>query len=530
MKFFKYSVQALNISNGYWDRLKRSYYLFHPVLFASYPVLILYFKNYENISINDIIISQVFIFTVALLLWIILLKVLKSEIKASLVTSIIVLTVFSFGAFTVLLGNIVISGLVITQNRHLIIIYLAVFLVTLLYIIISKRRFVALSKLFLIIACIVHILNIANFFVYERIPNKKMITKEGTLKETGNDLKEKLSRPDIYYIILDGYASAATLKRIFNYDNKEFLDYLETKGFYIASNSHSNYAFTTLSLTSSLSMDYFNIPPNIINMDKNEILRKQENELLKFVQARSYKYISLGTIYRQKETHQKLDPFSYHQLSSYFSMIMLRQTIFDPFLSRWGFYDEYARQAIFNILDKLTTSKDITGPKFVFAHVLCPHPPYVFGPNGEKVKISVESNFSLYKTPWDNKEGYLNQIKFINKKIKLVLDNLLVAGSSNQPVVIIQGDHGPVFDQFQAKDKYYYETRTSILNAYYLPDGGVKYLYSSITPVNTFRIVFNYYFNSNYNLLPDRSFVSDYSKPFDYEFVIDNSEAEHKKN
>ena len=47
--------------------------------------------------------------------------------------------------------------------------------------------------------------------------------------------------PDIYYIILDGYAHFDTLRNIYGYDNSLFYDFLEKNGFYIPDNSLSNY-------------------------------------------------------------------------------------------------------------------------------------------------------------------------------------------------------------------------------------------------------------------------------------------------
>ena len=46
--------------------------------------------------------------------------------------------------------------------------------------------------------------------------------------------------------------------------------------------------------------------------------------------------------------------------------------------------------------------------------------------------------------------------------------------------------------------------RHAILNAYYLPGDGSKKLYPSISPVNTFRVVFSHYFGADLDLLPDR--------------------------
>ena len=46
--------------------------------------------------------------------------------------------------------------------------------------------------------------------------------------------------PDIYYIILDGYARADILEELYNYDNSEFLEFLEQRGFFVADQGRAN--------------------------------------------------------------------------------------------------------------------------------------------------------------------------------------------------------------------------------------------------------------------------------------------------
>ena len=51
------------------------------------------------------------------------------------------------------------------------------------------------------------------------------------------------------------------------------------------------------------------------------------------------------------------------------------------------------------------------------------------------------------------------------------------------------------------------DLRSAILTAAYLPGGSQdSRLYPSISPVNTFRVVFNRYFGARYPLLPDRPY------------------------
>ena len=66
------------------------------------------------------------------------------------------------------------------------------------------------------------------------------------------------------------------------------------------------------------------------------------------------------------------------------------------------------------------------------------------------------------------------------------------------PVIILQGDHG----YGDANLPY----RLRNLNAYYLPGDGKKLVYPSITPVNSFRLIFNAYFGGKYAMLEDKSY------------------------
>ena len=61
----------------------------------------------------------------------------------------------------------------------------------------------------------------------------------------------------------------------------------------------------------------------------------------------------------------------------------------------------------------------------------------------------------------------------------------------------------------------------SILNALYLPDDGAAELYDSMTPVNTFRVIFNTYFDTDFDLLEDRSYLATYEQPYDFLDVTD---------
>ena len=120
------------------------------------------------------------------------------------------------------------------------------------------------------------------------------------------------------------------------------------------------------------------------------------------------------------------------------------------------------------------------------------------------------------------KELYLNQLIFVEEKIKVFVKEILLK-SKIAPIIILQGDHGPAFDYDWSRypTEEMFKERMNIFNAYCLPAGGNKLLYNSITPVNTFRLIFNFYFNMNYTLLKDRSYFPNPEIPHKYIDVTD---------
>jgi hypothetical protein len=152
----------------------------------------------------------------------------------------------------------------------------------------------------------------------------------------------------------------------------------------------------------------------------------------------------------------------------------------------------------FSALEEISTNPT---PKFVFAHIIAPHNPYIFNVDGTFI-------------PWQtqNKEAYINQLTYVNQRMIPILKKI-IEKSDTPPIIIVQGDHG-------ATEVEYTPLRVMILNAYYLPDGGGEMLYSTITPINSFRVVLDHYFGGDYGLLEDISYNSKSREDYlDFEIV-----------
>ena len=163
------------------------------------------------------------------------------------------------------------------------------------------------------------------------------------------------------------------------------------------------------------------------------------------------------------------------------------------------------RDRISHALDHLPDYADRPGPYFLFAHIYSPHIPFLYGPEGEELTYHGDQNLYWYEVPQaDYPEYYGYQIEYLNSALLDTVDQILAA-STKPVVIVIQGDHGDeLYLDRENPTKEGIEVRSAILNAIYFSDGGCDQFYPSLTPVNTFRVILNHWFNTQYPLLPDR--------------------------
>jgi hypothetical protein len=175
-----------------------------------------------------------------------------------------------------------------------------------------------------------------------------------------------------------------------------------------------------------------------------------------------------------------------------------------------GYQDK--RETIVYTFEQLMELPSQPGPKFVFAHLLVPHPPFVFDQNGNPVQpnrpFSIADGDHYRGTKQEYLRGYRQQLAFTNRMLEQTIDAIL-ARSDTPAIIILQGDHGPgAFLEWESPQKTCLWERMAILNAYYLPGGAAGRLYESISPVNSFRIILNQYFGEDLPLLEDQTFYT----------------------
>ena len=347
------------------------------------------------------------------------------------------------------------------------------------------------------------------------------------------DLPDAASFPDLYYIVLDGYGRGDVLEELFGYDNRPFLAELERLGFEIVDQSRSNYVQTSLSLASSLNLTGLDTLGQVLDPTSDNKLPLARmirfNALREFLESLGYTTVGFASGYRMSEWEDAdlfLRPVQ-HTLNPLEGLLFETSAAiaFQDWIASEGsstYFPGYAshRELVLYTLNELVRIPTGDEPRFVFAHIVSPHPPFVFGPKGEPVEHRFRYSFrdgdAFLGSQQEYMTGYTSQLSFINDQILSVFKEIL-ANSRTPPIIVLQGDHGSGLHlDYEAIENTDTHERMSILNAIYSGDREIEQFYESMTPVNTFRVILNSVFMTDLDLLPDLCYYSTWEAPFQF--------------
>jgi hypothetical protein len=506
-----------------------SKFQFHPFFLALAPILYFYSHNQKELSLG-IIFTPALIILVIVFLFLFLLKLFLGLSKAALFTSFVVTVFFTYGFISSLLKQIYIpfSGIVVGPHKILLPFLVLVLIVLLIKLHKSRSGFADLHRFLHIASSFLLAFQLFTVINYElTLPGTvgSRLVEPGKSQAPVADAKS----PDIYYLILDGYAGNLILKDVYHYDNSAFQNFLRQSGFTVVDNAVSNYSQTHFSLPSSLNMTYLDawIEKSRPTGDMLPFYALiSQNEVFSFVKNKGYRVINFSSGWGPTEfpagadvNYNKSTFFRIlgHELSlNEFYLVFLQTTALSPFIK--DSLADTARGRVIYTFDQLPEMPYVRGKKFVFAHIVIPHPPYLFDKDGHPVS---DSDLELAGDSFSDRDHYLQQLQFATSRIQKVISEIL-ARSQTPPVIVLQSDHGPssILGHPYRWQRPFSEAgiseRMHILNAYFLPSGGESSIYKGITPVNTFRVIFNYYFKSGFPLLPDKSYISDYKNVFEF--------------
>jgi len=335
---------------------------------------------------------------------------------------------------------------------------------------------------------------------------------------------------DIYFIILDGYARADILQEMYGFNNFEFLAYLEKQGFVVPIASTSNYPATHLSVASMLNMDYIeSFSPGLEKSYQRWLMSPfiDHSRVRALLEQQGYRSVSISTNWSITDnpttnTYFQPDPM----MLSDFEGFLLDSTplnIINPILDRFASVPSFEsqRKIILYNFETLAHLPELPGPKFVVAHIISPHPPFVFDRNGKAVQLSDSFSFKdaaeYSGSKGEYRRRYVDQLQFVNDNMERVIEAIL-AKSKLPPIIVIQADHGSgMLVDFASSKNTCIKERFSTFAAYYLPNLDPHSIPPSVSAVNIFRIIFNEYFAAQLPILESKLYF--YKRPVSfYEF------------
>ena len=479
-----------------------------PFLLAIYPILALWNHNASFVEFGSVARSIGITLAVVALLMFLFKLILCDWPGAGLMATLSALLFYSYGHVFLYVNE---NFEAFTRHRYVVAIFLGVFLIALWWVVKRLRNPEGFERFLTITGFTLVVFSILQLAWHEYSVYRASIEAESRV-ETEIDLESiqaSSELPDVYWIILDAYGRSDVLHKYYDYDNAEFLASLEEMGFYIASCSQTNYPDTILSILSTMNMDYLQ---NVVS-ESGALPQLSKSVVRKTFDSLGYQTITFENYFgdhfdlfedmRLNRQRSIAGLNLFRRTNEFESMLMqtslLRLFVDMPqlvpsFLSveeenSW-YYEVYLQTQY--IFDTLPTLSAMEGPNFIFAHLVVPHTPYIFAPDGS---FLLTENTSVQAETI----GYRNNVEFVDQRLPEVLQ-AIIDNAEIPPVIIIQGDHGPTSRDVRP------QKRLPILNAYYLSGETDDDLHPHITPVNSFRVIFNHYFDADYAYMEDLSY------------------------
>jgi hypothetical protein len=511
----------------------------HPLALAIYPVVFLYGENLGEASPSDLVLPLAIVVVGTVILYGLLRLVLRSAGRAALAASILVVAGLEYGRVDTALEHTPLNG-----SRLL----LAVSVVTLVGLVVAvrtRRDLTQLNRILDVLSVILVVVASSGVLAWEvpRALGSRPSSAVDVPSAGDGPSGEGRTKRDVVYIVVEDIGSPATLQAHYGLTDGHAFDWLAELGFQVVERSATNYGKTIHMLASTFNMEYLDDVAGRVGVQSSDYHPLfdlvDDNSVARFLKGQGYRYVHIGSWWDPTEESSLADVNYGVSATSDFVAAFVDTTIVPEVVERLprlgirlpnleargvGAQHDGAIEGFRRLLDVA----DSPGPKFVFAHILIPHEPFVFNEDGTQVTPAQTRS----RTP---AQQFLQQALYTNHRLEEIARALLDRPEAERPIVIIQTDEGPNPPRFVAdEDTFDWRAATDeelqikfgILNAFYLP--GLPAAGATIEPgmttVNTFRFVFDRYFGADLPLLPDRLYqYRDKSHPYDFTDVTDRA-------
>ena len=521
----------------------------YPILFALWFVLFEYSHNRNDLTPSVVFKPLVAALVIASLLLGMSLLAVRSLSKAALIAGSLVFITFSYGH---LADFIRAHGPDVLASGRFLLPFLLLFFGGLVYLILRTQppeRLLKITPKLNLVGLVLVLFNLAPVIFSTQVK----LTPD---KSPGIKISKNLKNPpDIYYIVPEDYAGNRVLKSHFKYDNSEFTNYLDSKGFITDANSIPNYPYSPPSLASTLNMRYLDREAKQYDGKTKSVVPyynlMEDNRVVRTFKSIGYQYVHVGSWWGPTSKSKLADktfstPTSYTIFNKPYIPTEFERTLFNTsigqillkhpariggltfFKSQSSSTDNRA-QTLFSQVDYIKQSVvPMKGPKFTFMHIMSPHRPFVFDEDCKQIAEGTPDTIEFAKTQYIPR--YVEQLKCTNRQLRQIIDTIL-SQSSRPPIIVLQSDEGEYpFEYWQGeieKDRYdWYKAPADLLkikfqsqSAFYLP-GMKNPNMKDVAFVNTFRFILSQYFGADLPNLPQKYYISDeHASPYNFKDV-----------
>lgn len=467
------------------------------ITLSAYSCLFIYFNNIGEGKFVEIILPFLVFSSIGVLLHLLFCGVFQSGDKASVYSFLLLIMVINFN-FVV---DLIRKKQYVVRPLFILIMWLIIYII-LFCIIIKIKMEGAWNYVCNVISfvCIGLIL----FNGIGAVPSIVSLVKsknihEFELAEKGN--MDKAGR-NVYFMIFDEYGGKRNLQHYYDFDNREFEEYLTSKGFSYSSSSYNKEAYSTIKVV-----------PNLLNL--NYVSSEDDNENRAYLKEPAlYRYfwdmgyqINLvnhqnflgkngcnNLLEEQKAIGTDVNFTNYLFEKSIISSI-LRNIIPENSLREYEQYVNSLTEAIKGMEFSWQAAKG--GKTFTLCYLQCPHTYFIHNEDGGLLPEDDIEN-------WENKSIYIGQVKYLNKCIQKTVDAII----ENDPeaVIILQSDHGaryPFHCEMIREEKRNIEEKymENILNCVYWGAEVEAQDIEGLSGVNTLRLVLNIEFGSDFEMI-----------------------------
>lgn len=426
---------------------------------------------------------------------------MKESMKAALFTTWIMAIYFFFGALHDFLRK---HDSIFSKYSILVpVLVLATVCIALLI----RKRFPSLRlPVFLNALLLLYMLLDAGILTQKALAKKQAPPVDHSLLSATVTRCDSCARPDIYFILFDEYSNSRTLKEIYHYDNSGFDSFLVREGFHVQWNSRSNYAGTFLSMASTLNFSYLSDLKDVTFSKYKDLLDAiANNNVVNFFYTQGYTVINNSPFDLPGHPSGRSIPFistkarliSNRTLFNYIVIELegrVKNTLWGPDGAESRIEEETDKQNKDALQEtKEESLKKTSAPRFIYTHVLMPHPPYLYDS-----LLRRRNHFDIAAHLDEDPRYYLNYIPYTNACARDLLETIK-RNTGGKAVIIFMSDHGFRYRTNGNLTPYFFDNQ----NAVYFPDNDYHLFYDSISSVNQFRVVFNKLFRQNLPLLKD---------------------------